>query len=151
MWAVLSALHPVDRKYHPDRVSKYEKYKNELKFDDIEFPVIKDKIPKFEKLNNINISLFSYNDNFKINPLHISQNKYDKDIDLLMYNQGDNYHYCWIKNFDRLVSKQYNKDNNKYYHCKRCLHGIKTKKTLEQHDENCITEPTRIKMPSENR
>ena len=66
-----------------------------------------------------------------------------------MYNQGDNYHYCWIKNFDRLVSKQYNKDNNKYYHCKRCLHGFKIKETLEQHGENCITEPTRIKMPSE--
>ena len=51
VWAVLSALHPVDEKYHPDRVSKYEQYKNELKFDDISFPVKLDKINKFEKLN----------------------------------------------------------------------------------------------------
>ena len=29
------------------------------------------------------------------------------------------------------------------------MHGFKTKETLEQHGENCITEPTRIKMPSE--
>ena len=35
MWAVLVALHSVDGKYHLDKISKYEKYKNELKFDDI--------------------------------------------------------------------------------------------------------------------
>ena len=45
-----------------------------------------------------------------------------------MYNQGNNNRYCWIKIFDKLVSKQYNKVNNKYYHCKRCLHRFKTKK-----------------------
>ena len=75
MWAVLSALHQSDIKRYYDRVSRYEQYKNKLKFDDIEFPVKKDNIPKFEKLNKININVFTYDHKFNIYPLKISQNK----------------------------------------------------------------------------
>ena len=43
MWAVLSALNHNDIKRDHDRVSKYKQYENDLKFDDIEFPVKKIK------------------------------------------------------------------------------------------------------------
>ena len=49
MWSILSALHPIDRKNHPDRVTKYRQYENNLKFDDINFPV---KLDKFQNLKN---------------------------------------------------------------------------------------------------
>ena len=48
MWSILSTLHPIDRKNHPDRVTKYKQYENNFKFGDIIFPVKLDKIPKFE-------------------------------------------------------------------------------------------------------
>ena len=149
MWSILSALHPIDRKNHPDRVTKYKQYENNLKFDDISFPVKLDKIPKFEKLNNININVFSYNEKYNIFPLQISKINFEKVIDLLSITNENTNHYCWIKNFDGLVRKQINKGSHKYFHCKKCMHGFKTKDLLEKHNKNCTTEPTRIILPVE--
>ena len=44
--SVLSALHPAAR--NPQRVSHYRPYERELDFDEIEFPVTIDKLPRFE-------------------------------------------------------------------------------------------------------
>ena len=48
-WSVLAALHPALK--HAQRVTKYQDYKDELKFEGINFPVSIDKISKFEKQN----------------------------------------------------------------------------------------------------
>ena len=53
-----------------------------------------------------------------------------------------------MKNFNGLVSKQYNKNNN-FFHCKRCLYGYSTKELLENYNKNCTTELTRIALPEE--
>ena len=98
MWSILSALHPIDRKYHPDRVIKYKQNKNNLKFDDINFPVKLHKIPSFEKINNITINVFSYDEKCNIFPLQISKNNFEKAIDLLFITTENTNHYCWIKN-----------------------------------------------------
>ena len=37
MWSVLAALHPAS--HHPERISHYKAYINELNFDGIAFPV----------------------------------------------------------------------------------------------------------------
>ena len=124
MWSISFALHPIDRKNHPDRVTKYKQYDNNLKFDDINFPVKLDKIPKFEKLNNININVFGYDEKYKIFPLQISKNNFEKVIDLLFFTNKNTNHYCWIKKFDGLVSKQINKDSHKYFHCKNICMGL---------------------------
>ena len=97
-----------------------------MKFDDINFPVKLDKIPNFEKLHNININVFSYDEKYNIFLIQISTNNFEKVIDLLFITNENNNHYCWIKNFDGLVSKQINKDSHKYFHCKTCMHGFKT-------------------------
>ena len=146
MWFVLSALHP--QKLDPHRLLAYEKYENKLNFDDISFPVKLDKISKFEKLNKININVFSYDEKYNTFPLKISKNNYEKVIDLLQINH-DNNHYCWIKNFDCLVDKQYHKNTHKSFHCKRCLHEFEVKKLLEKHNKNYTTKPTRIVLPGE--
>ena len=72
MWSILSALHSIDRKNHPDQVKKYKKYEKNLKFNDINFLVRLDKIPKFEKLNNININVFGYDEKYNMFLLQIS-------------------------------------------------------------------------------
>ena len=147
LWFILSALYP--QKLNPHRLSAYKNYENGLNFDDISFPVKLDKISKFEKLNNININIFRYDENYNIFPLQISKNNFEKVIDLLLINHDNNNYYCWIKNFDGLISKQYNEKSDKCYHCKRCLHGYSTKELLEKHYKNCTTEPTRIVLPDE--
>ena len=39
------------------KISKYKNHKDNLKFDKINFPIQLKDIPKFEKLNNINIAV----------------------------------------------------------------------------------------------
>ena len=146
-WAVLSALHPVDRKNHPDRVSKYRAYYDRYNWSGISFPVKVTDISKFEKQNNISINLFG-EDNTNIYPLYITKTKYEKSIDLLHISNDTMSHYCWIKNFNGLISKQYNNYNETKYFCRKCLHGFTTEALLKQHGSNCI-EDVRIILPTE--
>ena len=45
-------------------------------------------------------------------------------VDLLFITNENNNHYCWLKNFDGLVSKQINKYSHKYFNCKKYMHGF---------------------------
>src|SRR5690606_38065550 len=69
-WAILSKLFPVDK--NTERLTNYTKYKDHLKFDGITFPVEIDSIPKFEKLNNIVVNVFTYEDK-RLYPLYLSK------------------------------------------------------------------------------
>ena len=77
MWAVLSARHPA--KDHVDRVDNYTDFEGELDFKGISFPVTVDDIPKFERLNNIPISVYSIkHDGKQVNPLYCTKRR-DKE------------------------------------------------------------------------
>ena len=56
-WAVLSDLHPVNQ--DAESRKNYEEFQYELVFTDISFPVNPDDIIKFERLNNIPISVYT--------------------------------------------------------------------------------------------
>lgn len=65
-WAVLSALHPA--KDHSDRVNNYERFKNELNFENIQFPVTLNDISVFENQNpNISINVYIIQREYDIN------------------------------------------------------------------------------------
>ena len=125
LWSILFSLYP--KKLNPHRLSAYKKYENELNFNNISFPVKLDKISQVEKLNNININVFSYDESCNIFPLQISKNNFEKVIDLLLITNDNNNHYCWIKNFDGLISKQINKDSHKYFIVKDVYMDLKQK------------------------
>lgn len=56
-WAILSALHPATK--NVNRLSNYERFKNELKFDGMTFPISVSDISKFEMLNtNISVNVY---------------------------------------------------------------------------------------------
>jgi len=116
-WAVLSALFPV--KKDAGRVEKYIGNVSRLNFKDIDFPVTENQIPKFEKQNNVSINVFGLDEKENVYPRYISEKASQSTINLLFYKN----HYVWIKNFNGLVGKQYNKHKNKKYFCYRCLHG----------------------------
>ena len=63
------------------------------------------------------------------------------------------YHYCWIKNLNRLLHDQ-NKHKCKTYFCDRCLGGFTKENLLIKHKEDCYginKNSTRIEMPTKGR
>ncbi|XP_043472752.1 uncharacterized protein LOC122505305 [Leptopilina heterotoma] len=167
-WAVLSALHP--NVSHPERVTSYKEFKDELNFDGIEFPVTLKNIPKFEKLNGVSINVYglskSYG-NFTVHPLHLTAEKRDKHVHLLyvadmyadennddntvLYDNDDfmNFHYVWIKDLSRLVSKQLSKKAHRKHIYDRCLHYFSGVERLNAHIENCKKmNECKIKLPT---
>lgn len=149
MWSVLAALHPTTGHHgHPNRLNNYIAFQEELDFTDITFPVRVSDIPKFEQKNGLSINVFGYDKN-EIYPLHLTRERGLKHVDLLVHDRGDNSHYCWIKNFNRLMGDQ-NGDNNQYHYCYYCLHGFTKKKLLEKHLPYCqVHGAQRTEMPSE--
>jgi hypothetical protein len=147
-WAVLSALHPVDHTSHPDRVSKYQEHCDKYDWTGIKYPTELNNIQLFERLNNISINVFGYDKANQTHPLYITKYRYERSIDLLLISNGTNSHYCWIKNFNRLLSKQYNNHNETKYFCKKCLHGFTTEELLKKHGSDCV-DNVRIELPTE--
>ena len=136
MWGLLSALHPVEHGSHPDRVSKYKPYENELNFAGVGFPITLKDIPNVEKQNNLAINVFGYSESTRIHPLYITKDNDKSPINLLLISEVKDgkilSHYCWIKNFNRLCSAE-NKHNGETFFCLRCISPHWTQQTLEEH------------------
>jgi len=72
---VLAALHPTDRyNKNPQRISHYHPYEQELNTDGISFPKPLHMIERFEKLNQLSINIFGFEDG-EVLPLSITSNK----------------------------------------------------------------------------
>ena len=117
------------------------------------------EIPKIEKLNNVSINLYCYEDNHII-PLYISkytkvkfdvfkmknenatfsdfQNKVKYQcIDLLMLSDGDNFHYVLIKDFNKLCYDTTKHRDRKHF-CRCCIHHFSSEMSLNKHFEECM-------------
>ena len=55
-------------------------------------------------------------------PLKVSKEVNKRHVNLLLIADDDTNHYCFIKDFSKLVGSQYSSANNKTYFCKFCLH-----------------------------
>ena len=87
-------------------------------------------IHKFEKLNDVSVSVYGWKDKTDDEdgycyPVRFSENVTAPHVQLLLLDQGANYHYFWIKNFSRLNGKL--GGNNKKIFCRYCLHGFSTR------------------------
>ena len=97
----------------------------------------------------------------RVFPVRITKNECARHVNLLITGiDGASYHYSTIKNFDGLVSAQYNRDTHKSYHCYRCLHGFWSKmgetsraqcSLLQKHMTYCKTlKPQCVSYPEKN-
>ena len=136
---------------HSERITKeLIKQSEELNWSGIEFPVAADAnvISKFERNNNISINVFGYETDVKLYPLYISKHESDTYVDLLLISDGEKKHYCWIKNFNRLMKKHTEKSKNSMHYCKRCLIGFQRIEALTKHTEYCSQhEAQKIELP----
>ena len=91
--SILASLHPCDND-HPNRVSNYIQYFNELNFQSFDFTngFKCSDFHKFIDLNNLSVNIFELNfyqdkNKWKHNliPIEISKNESDRVVDLLIY------------------------------------------------------------------
>ena len=153
LWCVLRALNPKDT--HPERIDKDLKSKEHtLNMEGIAYPVDFKNIDRFEKQNpDISITIFGYSKQEKVHPLKISKlNKNRKHkIVLLLIKDGENSHYCYVKNISALLVSQYNKHKGKREYCFNCFNSFKSSEALKNHLEYCnINECIKLNMPSPN-
>ena len=74
-------LNPQDK--DPQRLKKTDKHIEELDYSGIEFPVNVKHYNKIEKQNNINISVFGYEDQQPF-PIYVSKEKFEEHMELLL-------------------------------------------------------------------
>ena len=109
MWSVLRALNPKDK--NAERIDNDLKSKVDiLNMEGIQYPVSLRGIDRFEHLNpEISITVLGYNEEEKVYPLKVSKYTGCKhDIVLLLIKDGENSHYCLVKNISALLSSQIN-------------------------------------------
>ena len=95
----------------------------------ISFPMTLKDIPKFERLNNVLISVYGYQEGKEdqegfVYHLKVSKEVNKCHVDLLLISNDDSNHYCCIMDFGKLVGSQYSSHNHKTYFCRFCLNGF---------------------------
>ena len=158
MWCILRVLNPKDKnaeRIDKDLISK----QNTLNMEGINYPVDFRGVDRFESQNpDISISILGYSNDEKTYPLRIS--KYTKckkengrkhDIVLLLIKDGENSHYCLVKNLSALLTSQINKHKSSLYFCLNCFNSYDKPEKLENHKEYCSeNESVKIVMPPPN-
>ena len=132
---------------HKERVSTKDKnissqLEDELRynFDNVK---IKD-LPKIEDLLKINIYVYTCDKNLKNKyPLYKSNKSYDKNLDLLLYNN----HYMIIKKIDQFF---YPTKNHTFF-CRNCCTSYYSEIKYKEHINFCNNEKTMVLLPSKNK
>ena len=151
VWAVLAAIKLDEKFTHPERISHYEKYEHDLNLEGITFPVSLKDINKFEKNNDISVSVYGWekehvkddSNNYFLYPLRVAKTVKHVHTNLLLVEKNGNQHYCTIKDFGKLARTK-NETSRKIY-CRFCLHGFcynatKTKKNYIKSDVEAQTD-----------
>ena len=136
IWSILASLHPCEND-HPNRVSNYIQYFNELNFQIFDFTngFKCNDVHKFNDLNNLSVNIFELNfyqdkNKWKHNliPIEISKNKSDRVVDLLIYKN----HYALIKKLNVFLG-----DHHKNFISRRCLNSYTSENMLRIHKPKC--------------
>ena len=136
IWSILAPLYPCTNN-HPNRVSIYRQYLNELNIQDFDFidGFKCHDVHRFNELNNLSVNIFElvfYQDQnqwkHKLIPFEISKNDSDRVIDLAIYKN----HYILIKKLDVFLGH-----HNKKFICRRCLSSYTSENMLMKHKEKC--------------
>ena len=136
LWSIIASLYPCNNN-HPNRVSNYRQYFNELNIQNFDFTngFKCSDVHKVNEVNNLSVIIFELNfyqdqKQWKCNiiPIEISKNNTDRIIDLAIYRN----HYVLIKKLDRFLG-----DHNKKFICRRCLSSYTSENMLLKHEQKC--------------
>ena len=134
LWCILAHLCSVED--NKSRTSNNSMHFNKLNLEGLEFPMKVKDIPKFEKLNNLNVNVFELTRTV-LTPIQINKNYLQPQIDLLLFEN----HYCLITKLHCLI----NKSSHMRWVCRRCLTAFSSEEILNQHIDRCQKQqPTNI-------
>ena len=148
-WCHIRHLNPQDK--NPQRIKKSDKeYIDKLDYSGIEFPVTIKQYNKIEKQNEININVFGY-ENKNPYPIHVSKEKYDRHMNLLLITEDENKHYVLIENFNTFMFNKTKHKERKHF-CMHCLQCFSSEEVLSTHKDNCIqvNGTQAVKMPNKD-
>ena len=138
---------------------RYRAIEHRYNFEGLTFPVEVNKIQMFERKNrNVSVNVFGLDDNNNVYPLKIVDKECIDHTDLLLLKKSENdFHYVYIKSFNKLVSKQVSKRANSKTVCKRCFCFVSKSYTaggrqwLLEHLRLCGNyKPARVILPTTN-
>ena len=109
---------------------------NDLGYKNVKFPVFKKNYQKIQQKNNICINVFSYEYGVTY-PVHLSKQKFENYVDLLLINDENKSHYVYIKDFNKFMFNT-TKHKNKKHFCRYCLQCFSSKRALVEHKETCL-------------
>ena len=117
-WCHIRHLNPQIR--YPERIKKEDKKMiNELNYDGIDFPLSQKHYNKVEKKNSIRINVFGY-ENGQPFPIHISEETFEDQMNLLLITKDEKKHYILIKDFNAFMYNQ-SKHRERKHFCMYCL------------------------------
>ena len=150
LWSTLAYLYPC-KNNHPNRVSIYKQYSNELNIDGFDFTngFKCTDVHRFNEINNLSVNIFElnfYQDQnkwrHKLIPIEISKKNSDRVIDLAICKN----HYILFKKLD-----VFSGNDNKKFICRQCLSSYTSENMLMLHKQNCGDDNiTTIRTPSES-
>ena len=101
-----------------------------------------DQIPKFEKLNpEISVTVLGIEEAdkkdqaSKLFPLRVPDKQQEHHVVLIYWSQGENHHYAWVKNLNRLLVSTKRIRNQTF--CERCFQGFTKPELLYNHSDTC--------------
>ena len=103
---------------------------NNLDYKGVEFSVSKKNFFKIEVKNKICISVFCY-ENKLTYPVHISAQKFENSMDLLLISNENQSHDVHINDFEKCMLSKTKKKNKKYF-CNSCLQCFSNKNVLTE-------------------
>ena len=139
----------IAKRTSPDTYSRRNPWAHQA-VGDFEMPMGFGQMLRFEKLNNCKINVFRYTEK-QLVPLRVTQDVSDVlEIDLLLVDDGQEYHYILIQDILRLVSNV--KGTTTLYQrvlCRNCFHICMNESTYKRHRISCLQhEPALVKMPT---
>ena len=140
-WAVTRALNPVER--GSERITKtLREQSKQYNWEGISFPTPLSEIKKFERNNNVSISVVANDieDGDRVYPRKSSNVAFETKIILMLlrYSMLNN-HYVVVKNLSRLLQGQATNKHAKRHYCSNCFNGFTCEARLAEHMEYCST------------
>ena len=118
-----------------------------MDYSNIIFPVSEKQYNKSEKQNSIRINVFGYEEGQPF-PIHISKEKFEDQMNLLLITEDEKRHYVLIKKFNKFMCSQSKHKKRKHFSM-YCLPRFSSESILAKHTNNCLTINGKqaIKMP----
>ena len=141
MYSIQCGVCKVYEKDHPNRIYKYKNLKDDLNWDNVNFPASNFDIDILEQNNEGKVSVNVYyidDEDGKQSILLYKRTtvvKATHHIDLLKITDGDNHHYVYIKDFNKLMYQQAGKRKAKKFICHHCSGVFHSEDDLTNHKE----------------